>query len=410
MFEVRTTCRSCGGGNLKQVLDLGNQPLVNSLLASKDAPEDTYPLTLVWCPNCTLVQIRETVDPEKLFSHYVYFSSQSKTMVESARNCVDDVIEQEKLGKNSFVMELASNDGYLLQHYRNAGIPHVGVDPAKNVAEEANRNGIRTLPEFFTAEFAKQFEGQVDVLHANNVLAHVADTLGFVEGIATVLRPNGVAVIEVPYIGSLIDNAEFDTIYHEHLCYFSVYSMSRLLNQKGLTIQRVESLPIHGGSIRVFARKQGSVFSRHPDVWTLLDEEAKRGFYKESYYSNFQWRVDDMMELFWERMKTYSFFYGPIACYGAAAKGNTRLNYPHPDYAKYILSFVADSTPAKQGLFTPGMRLEVVSPEKFREANPPVALILAWNFADEIAKKEQAYTRSGGIFLVPDEKKGIRQL
>ena len=417
-YKYSTECRSCGNKYIRDFLDLGEQPLVNSLLKKEDLdkPEETYPLTLAVCGQCTLVQIRETVDPRKLFSDYVYFSSQSKTMVESARECVNRVIIDEKLNKDSLAVELASNDGYLLQHYVKGGIPVLGIDPAENIAKIANDAGIRTLPEFFTTEFADAMvkdEMFADVVHANNVLAHVADTNGFVAGIKKILKPSGLAIVEVPYIGNFIENAEFDTTYHEHLCYFSFTSIDKLFRQNGLKIVKVERLPIHGGSLRVFARKSsywvdGSV----DEIWK---EEKAKGIELGHYYfggfgggPSFERRVYDKMEKFWAKVKELSET-GTVAAYGAAAKGNTLLNYHCDGRDPTLIAFIVDSTPAKQGKWSPGAHIPIVSPHFFLDHYPKHCIILPWNFASEIAGKEHQFVSEGGKFWVPDEKLGLKE-
>src|SRR5215510_5450423 len=250
-------CRSCNASDLKMILSLGHTPLANSLLPSVQlalSPE-TFPLELVFCPACTLVQITETVPPDKMFREYVYFSSFSDTMLDHARSIAEHLIQARHLNGNSLVVEIASNDGYLLKNYKRHGIAVLGIEPAINVAQVArDKNGIPTLCEFFGAALAEQLaaEGvQADLVHANNVLAHVPDLNGFVQGLKTLLKPEGLAIIEVPYVKEMIDRTEFDTIYHEHLCYFSMAALHNLFERHGLRIQNIEALKIHGGSLRV---------------------------------------------------------------------------------------------------------------------------------------------------------------
>jgi SAM-dependent methyltransferase len=417
-YKYSTECRSCGNKYIRDFLDLGEQPLVNSLIKAEDLnkPEDKYPLTLAVCGLCTLVQIRETVDPSILFKDYVYFSSQSKTMVESARVCVERVISDEKLNRGSLAVELASNDGYLLQHYMKGGIPVLGIDPAENIAKIANGAGIKTLPEFFTTELADKMvkDGMLaDVVHANNVLAHVADTNGFVAGIKKILKPSGLVVVEVPYIGDFIDKAEFDTTYHEHLCYFSFTSIDKLFTRNGLKITKIERLPIHGGSLRVFARK--SSYWVDGSVDEIFKEEKAKGLELGHYYfggfntgPSFEQRVFDKMTKFWTKVRELAAT-GEVAAYGAAAKGNTLLNFDSLDRDPTLIKFIADSTPAKQGKFAPGTHIPIITPEEFRKRNPKHCIILPWNFAAEISKKENEYVIDGGTFWVPDEKLGLKE-
>ncbi|HXI74240.1 MAG TPA: class I SAM-dependent methyltransferase [Pyrinomonadaceae bacterium] len=256
-------CRSCDAEDLRQILSLGRTPLANSLLRLDElqAPEETYPLDLLFCPACTLVQISETVPPEKLFRNYLYFSSYSDTMLEHAEQLTRRVTEAHGLDGQSLVLEVASNDGYLLQYYQRNGVPVLGIEPAVNIARVARERGIETLCEFFGRELAVRLKDdgiRADVIHANNVLAHVADLNGLVSGLPILLKDNGVAIIEVPYVKEMIDHCEFDTIYHEHLCYFSLTALNKLFRRHGLLITDVELLPIHGGSLRVFVAQQNA--------------------------------------------------------------------------------------------------------------------------------------------------------
>src|SRR6266550_8386085 len=253
-------CRSCGRPDLQMVLSLGSMPLANALITAEqlDQPESTYPLELVFCSNCTLVQITETVPPEELFRDYLYFSSFSDTMLRHAQAVVERVLEWRPLNANSLAVEIASNDGYLLQYYKQAGIPVLGIEPAINIARVAqDERGIRTIADFFGAATARRLVEQgerADVIHANNVLAHVPDLNGFVHGLGLLLKPGGIAIIEVPYVKDLIDRCEFDTIYHEHLSYFSLTALDRLFRRHQLCLDDVECLAIHGGTLRVYAR------------------------------------------------------------------------------------------------------------------------------------------------------------
>ena len=274
-------CRSCHHSPLQVVLSLGKMPLANALLTADQLaePEPAFPLDLAWCPRCTLVQITETVPPETLFRDYVYFSSYSDTMVRHAGELATRLTRERRLGPASLVLEIASNDGYLLQHYVAAGVPVLGIEPARNVAQVATERGIRTVCEFFGERLAGDLRaryGSADVVHAHNVLAHVADLESVVRGIGLILRDDGVAVIEVPYLRDLVERCEFDTIYHEHLCYFSVTALDRLFRRHRLVLSEVERIPIHGGSLRLFVVRKGetatrcggSSLRRRRGVWT----------------------------------------------------------------------------------------------------------------------------------------------
>jgi SAM-dependent methyltransferase len=394
-------CISCGGERLAPILSLGTTPLANALITRDDLakPEARFPLDLVFCPACSLVQITERVPPERLFREYAYFSSFSDTMVAAAKSLAGRMIRERGLGSASLAMELASNDGYLLQHYRDAGVPVLGIEPAINIARVANERGIRTRCEFFGRDLAAVLaaEGlQADVLHANNVLAHVPDLNGFVAGIARVLKPNGVAVIEVPYVRDLIERCEFDTIYHEHLCYFSVSALDRLFDRHGLGLGDIERIPVHGGSLRLFAAPGAA---RGATTKRLLEEERARGLLELGYYANFAQRVEqlrrDLMALL-QRLKGEG---KRIAAYGASAKGSTLLNYFGIDRRQ--LDYVVDRSTEKQGRFTPGAHLEIFAPQRLREDRPDYLLLLAWNFVDEILAQQADYRTRGGRFIVP---------
>ena len=391
-------CRSCDSSEVKPFLSLGRTPLANSLLTEEqlDQQEEIFPLDVAFCARCSLVQILETAPPAKLFREYLYFSSFSDTMLHHAEAIASRIIRQRSLGAQSLAMEVASNDGYLLQYYKQAGIPVLGIEPALNIAAVAEKErGIRTIPEFFGEDLAKELiaKGErADVIHANNVLAHVPALNGFVEGIRLILKDDGVAVIEAPYLGRLIHKREFDTIYHEHLSYFSAIALEHLFRNHGLLLYDVEHLPIHGGSLRLFVARQGSQ-RRQVSVEKLLAEETAAGMNTFEYYQGFAGQVENLKG---ELLKTLSALKKEgkrLAAYGAAAKGSTLLNYF--GVGKRYLDYVVDRSTYKQGRYMPGVRLPIYPPSKLLEDSPDYVLMLGgtspmkfWSSRPSIASGE----------------------
>jgi SAM-dependent methyltransferase len=398
-------CRSCGYAPLLPILSLGETPLANALLtrAQLAADEPRFMLDLAFCPSCALVQITTSVPPEMMFRDYMYFTSFSDTMLEHARTIAERMIGERRLGATSLVIEIASNDGYLLKNYLQAGVPVLGVEPAGNIARVArDEHGVDTIEEFFGTDIAEQLaaEGRrADVLHANNVLAHVPDLNGFVSGIATVLQPDGVAVLEAPFLMDMFDKLEFDTIYHEHLCYFSLTALDALFRRNGLTIIDVERHKIHGGSIRLFAARNTANRARAPSVAALLAEEATWHVRDYRRYQDFGARMQQLKSellALLERLKTEG---RTIAAYGASAKGATLLNTF--GVGGQFLDYIVDRSTAKQGYFTPGTHLEILPPSVLATRKPDFLLLLAWNFADEILQQQHEYREAGGQFIIP---------
>lgn len=395
-------CRLCGEVGLSEVLSLGRTPLANRLLAPGQLaePEPTWPLDLVYCPACSLVQITETVPPEELFREYSYLSSFSDTMVAHARTLTERLRAERRLGPESLVAEVASNDGYLLQWYAKAGVPVLGIEPARNIARVAEERGVRTISEFFGRDLARELAAdgqQADIIHANNVLAHVADLNGVVAGFKQLLKPEGLVVVEAPYLKELLDHVEFDTIYHEHLCYFSLTALDRLFQRHGLLICDVERLPIHGGSLRIFAGHPTAV-SRSANVTRLLGEESAWVF-DEACYQSFGDRVHALRDQLVAMLGDVRARGERIAVYGASAKGSTLLNYfgIGPDMVDYVV----DRSTVKQGRFTPGTHLQICDPSRLVEDQPEYCLLLTWNFADEILAQQAQYRKQGGRFIIP---------
>ena len=396
-----TACRSCGNTKLESVLSLGRTPLANALLNEEQLvePEPTYPLELVFCAECSLVQITETIPPEKLFRDYVYMSSFSTTMLRHAEEICANLIRSKNLDATSLVVEVASNDGYLLRCYKRKGVPVLGIEPATNIAAVAEQQGIPTICDFFNDDLASRLVGEgfkADVVHAHNVLAHVPDLNGFVRGLRRLLKEDGSIVIEVPYVKDMIDRCEFDTVYHEHLSYFSLTALDALFARNDLTIQYVERLAIHGGTLRIYA---GYDPKRDDSVASLLNEEDEWGVNDLAFYSGFATRVEqlrnDLVALL-RQLKTED---KRIAVYGASAKGSTLLNYCR--LGEETLDYVVDRSTVKQGLYTPGSHLKIYAPEKLLEDGPDHVLLLTWNFASEILEQQAEYRKRGGQFIVP---------
>ena len=401
-YHSRTTCRVCEADELLPVMNLGDQPLANSLLQTPNDPEEKVPLTLVFCPKCALLQIKETVAPEAMFKNYLYFSSVSQGILDNARDAYYEATWRKPLNENSLIVEIASNDGYLLKNYKNDGFKVLGIDPAENIAKVANEAGIPTECAFFTAKVADRLLDETDgadIIHANNVLAHVADTNDFVCGIADLLKRDGLAVIEVPYMGKMIQNREFDTIYHEHLCYFSLESLTELFMRHGLYIQDVQMLDIHGGSLRLFVRK--AIF-RHTkpnaNVEFLHKQEEDLGIRDYKFYENFANDCNSMVRSLKDLLWALRGNSRRVVGYGASAKGSTLMNYAG---LGLFLDYVIDKSPHKQGLYTPGTHLKIHHPNTLLLDRPNYALLLTWNFKGEISRDSEQYLKGGGRFICP---------
>ena len=395
-------CRSCGETKLSEVLDLGVMPLADRLVPAdeRDAPEPRYPLAVVFCPTCGLMQLTHTVPAEELFCQdYPYYSSFSPQLLEHAREHALSLADGRKLDSSSFVVELASNDGYLLRNFVERGIRVLGIDPAQGPAAAAEQIGVPTLCRFFTLGAARtvaEIHGRADVIIANNVLAHVADQRDFVAAIAALLKPDGIASIEVPYLRDLIEKCEFDTIYHEHFCYFSVTALVHLFATAGLHLQDVRRVRIHGGSLRL---QVGPEAKRSAEVDRLLAEEKEIGENGAAYFRTFADRVLRLREALLETLKGLRAEGRRIAAYGAAAKGATLINFVGigPD----LLDYVVDRNHHKHGKYMPGQQLPIMPAEHLAEDRPDYVLLLAWNFADEILAQQQRYRDAGGRFILP---------
>jgi SAM-dependent methyltransferase len=365
--------------------------------------EPFYPLHVRVCEHCLLVQLEELVAPEEIFTEYAYFSSYSDSWVAHARDYVESVVERFGLGEDSHVVELASNDGYLLQHLVERGIPALGVEPAANVAQAARERGIETVVEFFGRELASRLaaEGrQADLLVANNVFAHVPDLNDFTGGMREVLAPDGVITIEFPHLARLIEGNQFDTIYHEHYSYFSFLTAQTVLRAHGLQVFDVDELPTHGGSLRVYAQREESAV--HPvsaRVTELAERERELDLDRLEGYSSFARRVIETKSNLVEFLIDCQRDGRRVAGYGAPGKGNTLLNYC--GIRTDLLEFTVDRNPYKQGQFLPGTRIPIHHPEALEQARPDFILILPWNLTDEVVGQLSHARDWGGQFVVP---------
>ncbi len=397
-----SACRACGSPDLEPVLSLGEMPLANALVdGADDSLEHRYPLDLVRCPTCRLVQITETVPPELLFREYSYFSSFSDTFVAHAKRYAAQMQQRLALDTGSFVVEAASNDGYLLQFFAADGIQVLGVDPARNVAAAATARGIETLPEFLEPELATRIVASrgrsADLVIANNVLAHVADVHGFVGALAILAGESGLVSIEVPYVCDLVDRLEFDTIYHEHLCYFSLTSLRALLVAHGLDVVDVEHLPVHGGSLRVLATAQGE--APGPSVAAMLEREEQWGIGDAARFAAFARATNDLRASIAAFVRELVASGERVAGYGAAAKAVVLLHAC--GLGRSEIEYVVDRNPYKQGKLLPGVRIPVCSPEQLVESPPGYVLLFVWNIAGEVIEQQSRYLDGGGRFVVP---------
>lgn len=397
-------CRHCGNALTLPFLDLGSAPPSNAYLseAALRAPETWYPLRLLACESCWLVQTEDHAGREALFTgDYAYFSSFSTSWLTHAGCYVQDMISRFGLTAASCVVEIAANDGYLLQYVQAAGIPCYGVEPTSGTAAAARLKGLEIVERFFGVDLADELAGrgqQADLIAANNVLAHVPDINDFVAGFTLLLKPGGVATFEFPHLLHMVQECQFDTAYHEHYSYLSLTAVQRIFERNGLAVFDVEALPTHGGSLRVFAqRKDSGMYATSPNVAEILKLETDAGMETSAFYADFQEQANrvknDLLAFLIETRQSGK----TIAAYGAAAKGNTLLNYAgvRPD----LLPFVVDRNPAKQGKFLPGCRIPVVAEAHLKQARPDLVLILPWNLREEVMAQLAYIQEWGGRFV-----------
>ena len=397
-------CRFCGAPLTLTLVDLGTMPLANSYLTAAQLarPEPRYPLHARVCGTCRLVQVDAVVPPEHIFSDYAYFSSVATSWVEHARRFTVMARRRWRLGLASKVVEVASNDGYLLRHFVAAGVPVLGIEPAANVAAEARAGGVPTEVAFFGRETAQRLHDEgvaADLMVANNVLAHVPDINDFVAGFAILLKRNGVASFEFPHLLRLIEGVQFDTIYHEHFSYLSLLAVERIFAAHGLRVFDVEELPTHGGSLRVMAsRIDGRRRREGAGLRKVRADEAAAGLAQDDAYRGFARRVEGVREDLLAFLREAKAVGRGVAAYGAAAKGNTLLNYCGigPD----LIAYAVDRSTHKQGLYLPGSHLPIFAPERLEETRPDYVLILPWNLKTEILAGMSAVRRWGGRFVI----------
>ncbi len=399
---TNTPCRLCGT-SIIQFFSLGQMPLVNNFLQDRNnfVSEKTFDLSVGFCPYCYLVQLMHTVDPNDLFSHYLYFSSTSQSFLEHCKELAYSFVKRFHLGPKSLMLEIASNDGAFLQYVKELGIGILGVDPAANIAEAANQKGIPTIPDFFNLALAKKLAEeqsvQADVIYGANVLAHVPDILDFVRGVKTVLKPNGTAIFEFPYLKGLMEN-KFDIIYHEHVFYYSFLALLNIFRAADLEIYDVEMTPQQGGSLLIFACHRG-VFPIDKHIENLLQKERTAGFHSIDTYRTMGRNVETLKVKLLSLLDQLKKQGKRIAAYSASAKGNILLNYF--GVGKQYLDFIVDKSPAKQGLYTPGTHFLVCPVEKIFEERPDYLLILCWNIAEEVIQQLEEYQKAGGKFIIP---------
>jgi len=404
-MQNESRCRFCGEKLQFTFVDLGMSPLCESYRSTPqlNMMEPFYPLHVYVCANCFLVQLEEYVQPENIFTEYAYFSSYSSGWLKHSENYVDMAAKRFRLDASSFVVEVASNDGYLLQYFIERGIPSLGIEPARNIAEAAIQKGVPTRIEFFGEETARRLKAEgksADLLLGNNVLAQVPDINDFLKGMKILLNPEGVITMEFPHLMRLMDENQFDTIYHEHFSYFSFIAVEKIFAAHGLTLFDVEELPTHGGSLRIFARhSENAARENGPRVNELRAREEAAGIRRLDSYGDFTEKVKETKRKLLDFLISARRRGKSVAGYGAPGKGNTLLNYC--GIRMDFLDYTVDRNPYKQGKFLPGTHIPIFSPEKIRETRPDFLLILPWNFKEEIMDQTSYIREWGGQFIVP---------
>lgn len=399
---AKPACRVCAGNNLRKVLSLGSTPPANAFVKDLKQPEQFFPLELSFCNGCGFVQLTHVVSPELLFRDYVYVSSTSPVFVEHFKELAATIINRFKLQPKSLVVDVGSNDGVLLRPFRDKGMKVLGIDPAEKIAEMATKSGIETLPVFFTPTVAKDIVGKygkANIVTATSVFSHVDDLDGFVNGVRELLADDGVFVIEVYYLYELLEKNLFDTIYHEHLSYFTTATIAKLLHRLGMQVFDVEETDTHGGSLRVFAQKSGGPHRVEDSVNKFMAMEAAKRLGEASTYVKFAGEIEQNKVKLLQLLNELKSKGKSIVGYGAPAKGNTLLNYF--GIGPETLDYIVDDSSWKQGLYTPGTHIPVVSFEELGRRRPDYILVLAWNFAGPIMRKCASSGFTNFIIPVP---------
>jgi len=404
MYKFHKTCRLCNGRFFKLILDLGKQPPSNSFLTKSQLKneERKFPLRLYMCKKCHHLQLLDVVDKKYLFANYHYFTSANKPIIEHFKKYADDITKNIlKKRASPFLVEIGSNDGTLLKYFIKNKIDVLGIEPAKNLADISKKNGIKTKNKFFNYKIAKEISNvkKADVIIANNVLGHIDNLNEFIKGISKLLRNDGVFVFEVPHSLNLIRNLEFDTIYHEHISYFSIIPLSKWLKKFNLEIFDLKKQKVHGGTLRVFVSKKSN-FKIKKSVQEMKNIEIKYGLNKIQTYDKFSYGVNNIKKILLRRITKLKNDGNIIFGYGAPAKGNVLLNFCEID--NKVLEFITDTTHMKQGKFTPGTRIRIINPKNRSNKNSKmIGLLLAWNYKNSILENERKFLKNGGKFLIP---------